>query len=384
MASVRVPRAPFFRVLLALTAGGFVGAGSLGTLCAPLHAQTTGSALPATAPTRLSSPNSVAPLSGVAPAEERPRHHAQVTCSNGMLTVRADNSSLNGILRSIARCTGMKITGGVIDQRVYGSYGPAAPATVLATLIDGTGTNMLLQETASDQPAELILTPRMGGAPPPGPSAVPDDEPEENNASTSAPPAQYQSQPAQPMKAGQPIGNTPSGTTSSYSGQDNQTPVPQPSNGSAVTGPVPIPQPINNVNGSPNNVSPSASTYPTTDSVPSDSLPTPSTTPSTSGIVDAPNPPAAGSDTDRLLHGVNSNNPGTTNISPDATSNSTQPGATNTTTPVPSGSTGDGSGSLTPEQVYQRLQQMRQGQPQSPPTQTPQNQTPPTPAPQPQ
>lgn len=371
MASVRVRRPASLLALLALTAGGFVGAGPAAMLCTPLAAQTIGSTLPPTTPTQLSGPGSVAPLAGTGAVRERPRHHAQVTCGNGMLTVRADNSSLNGILRSIASCTGMKITGGVIDQRVYGSYGPAAPATVLATLIDGTGTNMLLQETASDQPAELILTPRMGGASPPGPSTVPDDAVEENSAVAAPQPSR--GQPVQPADSGQNMGNMPREATSGYSGQDNQTPVPQASNGSAVTGPVSIPQPINNVNGSPNNVSPSASTYPTTDSVSSDSLPTPSTTPSTNGIVDAPNPPAAGSDTDRLLHGINTNNPGTTNISPDATSGSTQPGATNTTTPVPTANPTTGNSGLTPEQVYQQLQQLRQGQTQTTTPQTPAN-----------
>jgi hypothetical protein len=67
----------------------------------------------------------------------------------------------------------MKITGGVADERVYGRYGPAAPAEVLATLLGGTNTNMILRESASNAPKELILTPREGGITPPdlnGPS----------------------------------------------------------------------------------------------------------------------------------------------------------------------------------------------------------------------
>jgi hypothetical protein len=90
------------------------------------------------------------------------------------------------------------------------------------------------------------------------------------------------------------------------------------------------------VNGSPLNTSPTASTFPTTNSVPTDSLPTPSTTPSTSGIVDAPNPPA--------------------------------PGSTTGTTP---------NGTATPEQIYQELlkqqqQQQQQTNPQPPPNNPPQ------------
>jgi hypothetical protein len=96
---------------------------------------------------------------------------AEVTYANGLLTVAADNSSLNQILREIARQTGMKITGSVSDERVFGRYGPSAPAGVLASLLDGTGSNMLLRETASNVPAELVLTPREGGPTPPQPTA---------------------------------------------------------------------------------------------------------------------------------------------------------------------------------------------------------------------
>jgi hypothetical protein len=88
-----------------------------------------------------------------------------------MLEVTANNSSLNQILREISRQTGMKVTGGVNDERVYGKYGPAPAARVLARLLDGTGSNMFLKETADAGPAELILTPRLGGPTPPNPNA---------------------------------------------------------------------------------------------------------------------------------------------------------------------------------------------------------------------
>jgi hypothetical protein len=96
---------------------------------------------------------------------------ADVTYASGLLTISADNSSLNQILREIARQTGMKITGSVSDERVFGRYGPSTPARALASLLDGTGSNMLLRETASNAPAELILTPRQGGPTPPQPTA---------------------------------------------------------------------------------------------------------------------------------------------------------------------------------------------------------------------
>ncbi len=64
----------------------------------------------------------------------------------GKLTVTATNVSLNQILREVSSKIGMKVTGGVADERVYGQYGPSAPAVVLASLLDGTGSNMLLVE----------------------------------------------------------------------------------------------------------------------------------------------------------------------------------------------------------------------------------------------
>ncbi len=353
-------------------------------LAGALQAQ-TGSTLPPTAPTRLATAGSIAPLAAAGTTADRvgnQHHRAQVTCTGGQIAVRADNSSLSGILRAIANCTGMRITGGVEDQRVFGNYGPAAPATILATLLDGTGSNMLLQETAADQPAVLILTPRTGGPTPPSPTAAADEE-AESAATAPAPGRAMQPGAAgsantglpQPgahygMGAGNSNGNasaTPGYMQPTYApGNANQTPVPLPTQGSVVTDPGPIPQPGNNVNGSPNNTSPTASTYPTTNSVPLDTLPTPSTTPATSGIVDAPNPPTAGSDTEKLMQGVNSNMPGTTNISPGTTAADTMPGATNTAAPAAAGISQPGTstpgGPLTPEQVYQQLQGMRQAQ----------------------
>src|SRR5665213_228561 len=107
-----------------------------------------------------------------------PQQPAHVTYANGQLTVTANNSNLNQILRDIARETGMKITGGVTDERVFGKYGPAVPSKVLGELLDGTGSNMLLVHATAATPAELVLTPRLGGVTPPNPNAYHDDPPE--------------------------------------------------------------------------------------------------------------------------------------------------------------------------------------------------------------
>ena len=103
-------------------------------------------------------------------------HLATVDYADGHLSVVANDSSLNQILREISRKTGMKITGGVTDERVFGNYGPDTPAKVLSALLDGTGSNMLLiqgsnhQAAGSAAPVELVLTPRNGGPTPPNPN----------------------------------------------------------------------------------------------------------------------------------------------------------------------------------------------------------------------
>jgi hypothetical protein len=107
-------------------------------------------------------------VSSSAPAAaSAPEHQAQVGYQLGQLTVIAENSSLNQILRDVAQKTGMKITGGVIDQRVYGTYGPASPSVVLGTLLQGSGANMILRMTAANEPTELVLTPMQGRPTPP-------------------------------------------------------------------------------------------------------------------------------------------------------------------------------------------------------------------------
>ena len=165
--------------VLLLAGGGVFVAGGLALAQSP--------ALPATPPTAASVPATAAA------AAQPAAHRAQVVYSGGQLTIIADDSSLNQILRDVSRQTGMKITGGVADQRVFGKVGPGAPAEILSGLLDGTGSNMLLRENAAHTPVELVLTPRAGGATPPGPfaSGPGDDAPaiDESPAHPAAPPS---------------------------------------------------------------------------------------------------------------------------------------------------------------------------------------------------
>ena len=161
-------------------------------------------ALPATPPTADAASVPAAAAAAAQPAA----HRAQVVYSGGQLTIIADDSSLNQILRDVSRQTGMKITGGVADQRVFGKVGPGAPAEILAGLLDGTGSNMLLRENSGHTPVELVLTPRGGGATPPGPfaSGAGDDTPaiDESPARPAARPG-----PPSPQSQGPPQPSAP-------------------------------------------------------------------------------------------------------------------------------------------------------------------------------
>jgi len=97
---------------------------------------------------------------------EMEEHPAMVEYSDGRIAVVADNSSLNEILRDVARRAGMSVKGSVLDERVFGTYGPAAPAEVLSALLKGTDSNMMVVAGSSHAP-ELILTPKQGGPTPP-------------------------------------------------------------------------------------------------------------------------------------------------------------------------------------------------------------------------
>ncbi len=106
------------------------------------------------------------------PAPDTPDHHSSVRYAGGMLTVAANDVSLDHLLGEIARQTGLKVNGSVRSDHVFGTYGPAAPGAVLTSLLDGTGTNVLLVKDSTGAPSELILTPRLGGPTPPTPAVA--------------------------------------------------------------------------------------------------------------------------------------------------------------------------------------------------------------------
>ena len=114
-------------------------------------------------------------------------HTSSVLYDHGSLTVRATNSSLNSLLREIARKTGMSVTGSVAEDRVFGTYGPADPQRVLALLLDGSGSNFLIRSSAADASVQLILTRRSGAVTPPDPNAAAAQEADDDDADTVPP-----------------------------------------------------------------------------------------------------------------------------------------------------------------------------------------------------
>jgi len=156
----------------------------------PASAAVPASQLPATPVTQTAIVAPVTPAVPLTPAQNL-AHRATVTYENGRLTVKAHNSSLNQILRAIMRETGLQVDGGVLDERVYGVYGPSRPSAVLSNLLTGTGSDMLYIPASGDQPAHLTLVSRDGKTSPPPPSASASDDllpdgPEEDPAPSQA------------------------------------------------------------------------------------------------------------------------------------------------------------------------------------------------------
>ena len=163
----------------------------------------------------------------IQPAPKSPPQRAVVTYSQGQLTITANDSSLNEILRDVSRQIGMTITGGVADERVFGDYGPAALGPVLAELLDGTRSNMLFIREQNGHPSQLILTARNGDPTPPNPNAAREEE--EHRPEVSAYPRPDQSQPTPPPNPTPPAGAaappaTPAATTDQQSPNGVKTP----------------------------------------------------------------------------------------------------------------------------------------------------------------
>ncbi len=154
-------------------------------------------------------PAPVAPPPPLRPAEQPP-NPATIDFSDGLLSVRAQNSSLVSILTQVQHQTGLVIDGLNHDQRIYGQYGPGSISATLSALLDGSGYDfVIVGGGGSHAAARLILSApgsSMPGSSAPGSSApvttppVVSDEPtppaDANPSET--PPDGDESQPADP------------------------------------------------------------------------------------------------------------------------------------------------------------------------------------------
>ncbi|HZC44016.1 MAG TPA: hypothetical protein VE195_07565 [Acidobacteriaceae bacterium] len=115
----------------------------------------------------------VAPPPPLPPAQQPP-NPATIDFSHGLLSVRAQNSSLVNILTQIQHQTGLVIDGLNHDQRVYGQYGPGSISATLSALLDGAGYDFVIVGGGSGHAAaRLILSaPGSTGAPATTPPAV--------------------------------------------------------------------------------------------------------------------------------------------------------------------------------------------------------------------
>ena len=103
-------------------------------------------------------PAPVAPPPPLPPAEQPP-NPATIDYKDGLLSVRAQNSSLVNILVQIQHQTGLVIDGLNHDQRVYGQYGPGSVSATLSSLLDGAGYDFVIVGGGdSHTAARLILS----------------------------------------------------------------------------------------------------------------------------------------------------------------------------------------------------------------------------------
>jgi hypothetical protein len=140
---------------------------------------------------------------------DKPAQPAKITLNGGLLTVKADNSSLSEILHRLASSGGMSVDGFQQDQRVFGAYGPGNPRDVLSGMLQDAGYNFLMVGTTEQgTPKQIVLTARHGGGAVTSGPAQPetDDQPDENDDNsdnTNAPPeTQAPEQPTPPPAPG--------------------------------------------------------------------------------------------------------------------------------------------------------------------------------------
>jgi hypothetical protein len=134
----------------------------------PLHTHTRPSAAhPLTPPAAAAPAPAATPAVLEAPhwpANDRPVEASVVWDSQG-LSIDAQNSSLEQILRDFSTATGAKVEGLASDERVFGFYGPGQARDVLSQLLQGSGYNVIMiGDQGQGAPRQIVLSVRQAGA----------------------------------------------------------------------------------------------------------------------------------------------------------------------------------------------------------------------------
>ena len=161
--------------------------------------------------------SAVPPASGQPPASQRsistraetPATPPQVTYRDGLLSIRAENSTLGDVLRAVQSATGATFESpGLTSERVYVKLGPGEPRDVLASLLNGSHYDYILLGSRQ-QPnavARVILTTRQKSSAQPAANAIaarstpPEPPPANNDEDTSDSTPDRTAPPVQPTQ----------------------------------------------------------------------------------------------------------------------------------------------------------------------------------------
>ncbi len=158
--------------------------------------------------------------------EQMPAVPPQVTYSNGLLSVNAQNSTLGDIFSAVHRQMGasIELPPGVGSERVAARLGPAPAKDVISSLLTGSNFNYIIlgSDAQPDGVQRVIVTARAGAAPlagappsnPPGPLGVQNriptsPEPEPDTADEESAQEIQQEEQAQPGQFQPAIGQQP-------------------------------------------------------------------------------------------------------------------------------------------------------------------------------
>ena len=141
---------------------------------------------------------------------DEPSTPAQVLVNGDRLSIKATNTSLSELIRSVAAKTGMQVEGNSRDERVFGVYGPGSPPEVLSSLLYDSGYNVLMVGRTEDgAPRRLVLSPRSAAVSQAGAAPASHAEDEDDEAPGEAPPQQPAPQQTVPTMPAAPAAGQP-------------------------------------------------------------------------------------------------------------------------------------------------------------------------------